>query len=89
MIGHETGVIYQYETSTRIKWKTFGDGKVQPNYEGEIKNGDNDEWIGTIFYPDGTKFIGERRGDFPWNGKYYNPFGRFQSKIGDGKIVKK
>ena len=39
VIGQETGVLYQYETSTGIKWKTFGDGKVQPKYKGEIKNG--------------------------------------------------
>ena len=40
LFGQETGVLYQYETSSGIKWKTFGDGKVQPKYEGEIKNGD-------------------------------------------------
>ena len=40
MIGQETGVLYQYETSTGIKWKTFGNEKVQPKYEGEIKTGD-------------------------------------------------
>jgi len=34
--GQETGVLYQYETSSGIKWKTFGDGKVQPKYKGEI-----------------------------------------------------
>jgi hypothetical protein len=38
VIGHETGVLYQYETSTGIKWKTFGNEKVQPKYEGEITN---------------------------------------------------
>jgi len=32
MIGQETGVLYQYETSGGIKWKTFGDGKVPSNF---------------------------------------------------------
>ena len=36
VIGEETGVLYQYETSSGIKWKTFGDGTVQPKYEGKI-----------------------------------------------------
>ena len=40
VIGQETGVFYQYETSTGIKWKTFGNEKVQPKYEGEKKTGD-------------------------------------------------
>ena len=39
VIGQETGVLYQYETSFGIKWNTFGDGKVQPKYKGDIKNG--------------------------------------------------
>ena len=36
VFGQETGVLYQYETSSGIKWKTFGDGTVQPKYEGKI-----------------------------------------------------
>jgi hypothetical protein len=34
----ETVFLYQYGTSSEIQWKTFGDGKVQPKYKGEIKN---------------------------------------------------
>ena len=45
VIGQETGVLYQYETSSGLKWKTFGNGKVQPKYEGEIT-----EW-GYVVYP--------------------------------------
>jgi len=39
VIGQETGVLYQYKTSSGIKWKTFGNEKLQPKYEGEITNG--------------------------------------------------
>jgi len=27
LFGQETGVLYQYETSSGWEWKTFGDGK--------------------------------------------------------------
>ena len=40
VIGEETGVLYLYETSTGIKWKTLGVGQVQPKYEGEITYGE-------------------------------------------------
>ena len=49
VIGQETGVLYQYETSGGKKWKTFGDGKVQPKYKGEIKNGIMDG-LGVLTY---------------------------------------
>ncbi len=38
LFGQETGVLYQYKTSSGIKWKTFGNEKVQPKYEGKITN---------------------------------------------------
>jgi len=38
VIGEETGVLYQYETSSGLVWKTFGNEKVQPKYEGKITN---------------------------------------------------
>jgi hypothetical protein len=42
VIGEETAVIYQYETSTGIEWETVGDDKVQSKYQVEIKNGEID-----------------------------------------------
>ena len=39
VIGQETGVLYQYETSSGIKWKTFGNVKVQQKYESEKRMG--------------------------------------------------
>ena len=38
LFDQETGVLYQYKTSTGLVWKTFGNVKVQPKYEGEIKH---------------------------------------------------
>ena len=56
VIGQETGVLYQYETSTGIKWKTFGNEKLQPKYEGEIKNGKMDG-LGVLTYPYDEKSV--------------------------------
>ena len=39
VIGEETGILYLYESSSGFVLKSFGDGKVQPKYKGEITNG--------------------------------------------------
>ena len=65
VIGEETGVLYQYGTSTGVKWETFGDEKVQPKYEGEVSNG-KPNGFGVLTYPDDEKsVVGEWK-----NGKY-------------------
>jgi len=57
LFGQETYVLYQFETSSGIQWKTFGDVKVQPMYKGEIKNGiPNGQGVYT--YHDGRKYFG-------------------------------
>ena len=53
----EYGVLFQYETSSGIQWKTFGDGKVRPEYEGEIRNGKPDGF-GILIWFDGIKYVG-------------------------------
>ena len=58
VIGQETGVLYQWETSSGKIWKSFGDDDTQPKYKGEISNG-NPDGFGIIEYPDGLKFVGE------------------------------
>jgi len=76
----ETGVLYQYETSSGLVWKTFGDGKVQPKYKGEIKNGKMDG-LGVLIYPhDGKSIVGEWKNGKEWNTQHQNK---------DGKIIKK
>ena len=91
VIGQETGVLYQYETSTGIKWKTFGDGKVQPKYKGEIKYGDM--WfilhgLGEItFSYNGKSIIGEWKEGKEWNTKHFNKDGKLLGKFENGKYV--
>jgi hypothetical protein len=58
VIGQETGVLYLWETSSGLQWKTFGDGKVLPKYKGEIKNG-KPEGFGNLTSSDGEKYVGE------------------------------
>lgn len=68
-----TEFLYQYETSTGIKWKTFGNEKVQPKYEGEIKNGKMDG-LGVLTYPYGEKsVVGEWKEGKEWNTKHQTP----------------
>ena len=62
LFGQETGVLYLYESSSGDVWKTFGDGKVQPKYTGEIKNGIMDG-LGVLTYPyDEKSVVGEWKG---------------------------
>jgi len=70
LFGQETGVLYQYRTSTGLQWKTFGDGKVQPKYEGEIIYGEpNGQGIYTN--PDGRKYVGKfKDGEYHGHGTF-------------------
>ena len=76
LFGQETGVLYQYESSSGIQWKTFGNEKVQPKYEGEIKNGKMDG-LGVLIYPYGGKsVVGEWKDGKEWNTKHRNKDGK-------------
>ena len=75
LFGQETGVLYQYETSTGIQWKTFGDVKVPPEYEGEIRNGKPDGF-GILIRFDGRKYVGEwKDGKEHGQGTESSPYG--------------
>ncbi len=76
LFGQETGVLYLYETSSGKKWKTFGDGKVQPKYKGEIKNG-KPNGQGIYTYPDEERYVGEfKNGIQDGQGTFSYPDGR-------------
>jgi len=84
VIGEETGVLYLYETSTGIKWKTLGVGQVQPKYEGEITYGEpNGKGIET--FPNGEKYVGEfKDGKFHGQGTFNHPDFKFEGEYKDG-----
>ena len=87
LFGQETGVLYLYETSTGIQWETFGNEKVQPKYEGEIKNGIVDG-LGVLTYPYGEKsVVGEWKEGKEWNTKHTKKDGTFIGKFENGKWV--
>jgi len=93
VIAQGTDVLYQHESPSGIKWKTFGNGKVQPKYEGEIKNGDM--WfilhgLGVITFPfDGKSIIGEWKNGKEWNTKHKNKDGKIIGKFEDGEWILK
>ena len=67
LFGQKTGVLYQYETSSGIQWKTSGDSFFQPQYKGEISNGKpdglgilyNGVYLKRFYFSPKVKFIGE------------------------------
>ena len=87
LFGQETGVLYLYETSSGKKWKTFGDGKVQPKYKGEIKNG-KPNGFGFQTYKNGNKYFGEHKNGFPnGQGRSIYPDGSmYLGEYKDGKF---
>ena len=85
LFGQETGVLYQYETSSGIQWKTFGDSKVQPMYKGEIKNGKMDG-LGVLIYPyDGKSIVGEWKNGNEWDTKHTKKDGTLIGKWVNGE----
>ena len=81
VIGQETNVLYQYETSSGLVWKTFGNEKLQPKYEGQVENGiPNGQ--GTFTSSDGSKYVGEYR-DGDWNGQGEYTFNDGRKYVGN------
>ena len=69
VIGQETGVLYQYESSSGFVLKSVGDGKFQPKYNGEITNV-KPNVFGVLTYPYGEKsVVGEWKEGKEWNTK--------------------
>jgi len=84
----ETGVLYQYKISSGFVWKTFGKGKVQPKYEGEISTG-IPEGVGILSYPfdDGKTAVGEWKDGKEWNTEHYSKEGKVLGKWENGKRI--
>ena len=84
------GVLYQYKTTSGFIWKTFGKGKVQPKYKGEISNG-TPEGLGVLSYPfaDGKRVIGEWKEGKEWNTEHYKKDGKVIGKWVNGKWLLK
>ena len=86
VIGQETGVLYQYETSSGLVWKTFGDEKLQPKYEGEISYVKHDGFGFMTYQYDGKSVVGEWENGKGWNTKHTKKDGILLGKFENGKI---
>ena len=86
MIGQETGVLYQFKTTSGFIWKTFGKGKVQPKYEGEVSNG-TPNGFGVLSYPFtyGKSVVGEWKVGKELNTEHYDNDGNLIGKWVNGK----
>ena len=86
VIGQETGVLYQFKTTSGFIWKTFGKGKVQPKYEGEVSNG-TPNGFGVLSYPFsyGKSVIGEWKVGKELNTEHYDNDGNLIGKWVNGK----
>jgi hypothetical protein len=84
------GVLYQYNSTSGFIWKTFGKGKVQPKYEGEVSNGTPDGF-GVLSYPftDSKSVVGEWKVGKEWNTEHYKKDGRLIGKYENGKWILK
>ena len=80
-----TEFLYQYETSYGLIFKSFGDGKVQPKYKGEITNG-KPNGFGVLIYPYGGKsVVGEWKNSKEWNTKHTKKDGTLLGKFVGGE----
>ncbi len=64
LLGQETGILFRHQTSTGIKWKTFGNEKIQPKYKGEIVDG-TPHGFGFQTFKNGDKYFGEHKFGLP------------------------
>jgi len=86
----ETGVLYQFKSSAGLVWKTFGQDKVQPKYEGEVSNGAPDGF-GVLSYPFsyGKSVVGEWKIGKEWYTEHYNKEGTLLGKYVKGEWILK
>ena len=83
LFGQETGVLYQNETSSGLVWKTFGNEKLQPKYEGQVENGiPNGQ--GALTSSDGSKYVGEYK-DGSWNAQGTYTWSDGDKEVGEWK----
>jgi len=81
ILANSIGVLFQHETNAGFEWRSFGDPKIQPKFEGSILN-DKPNGSGKLTYSNGNKFEGywkngepSGEGTFSWSdGRKYSGF---------------
>ena len=84
LFGQETGVLYQYETSSGLVWKSVGSKKLQPKYEGDVENG-VPNGLGVLISTNGWKYFGSWKSGEIWNGTEYDNYGNIIYRWVNGK----
>jgi len=81
-------ILYGWETFNELQWMSFGNGKPQPKYIGEVNNGKPDG-IGILYYPskDGEKVVGSWKEGKQWNTEHFNKDGNVIGRYVDGEII--
>ena len=76
--NHKGETLFEWETSSGIVWKGFGEKDTNPKYQGEVENG-VPNGLGFIIFPDGNKYVGSWKNGkkdglgiftWSWGGKY-------------------
>jgi len=80
--NHKGETLYGWGEYHDYKWMGFGDKDTTPKYQGQVKDG-LPNGLGVIFYPKGSKYVGDKyvgewKNGKKWNGTHYN---------GKGKII--
>ena len=86
LFGHPTGehTLYLWETSSGFPWKTIGNEKLQPKYEGDVENG-VPNGLGVLISTNGWKYFGSWKSGEIWNGTEYDNYGNIIYRWVNGK----
>ena len=79
-------MLFEWETSSGVQLRKFGDKDIQPQYKGDVKSG-KPNGLGIMIYPNGSKYIGEwKNGKMDGQGTFTFPSGnKYVGKYKDGK----
>ena len=87
MSVQENGVLYLYESSSGYLFKSVGDDKNQPIYQGEITNG-KPNGFGLLSYPySENSVVGKWKNGEEWNTKHTKKDGIIIMKFENGESV--
>ena len=92
----KNGILYRHKILDIFEWKSFGDPKINPKYEGNFLNFEPDGF-GKLIYPNGNNFEGfwkggkiHGKGTFFWSdGRKYVGFFQNGEPIGKGTYIYK
>lgn len=96
IFASKTGLLFRHKILNILEWKSYGDSKINPKYEGNVVNFKPDGF-GKLIYPNGNNFEGywkdgkiHGQGTFIWpDGRKYVGFFKNGEPIGKGTYIYK